>query len=67
MKGMNRDILQEIENSIWVTLEREIALYQLEDMYQKQKGDLEDELRRRKKEIEEEMVRLGEKELLEKE
>ena len=34
-------------------------------MYQKQKGELEDELKRRKKEIEEEMEKLAEKELVE--
>ena len=60
LKGMNKDLLQEIENSIWVTLEREVALYQLEHMYQKQRGELEDELKRRKQEIEGEIRRLGE-------
>ena len=51
LKGINKGILTEIENSIWTSIEREVTLYQLDRMYEKEKTSLEKELRERREEI----------------
>ncbi len=35
LKGINKGILTEIENTIWTSVEREVTLYQLDRMYEK--------------------------------
>lgn len=51
LKGINKGILTEIENLIWTTLEREVSLYQLDKLYNKEKTALQTELQQRRREI----------------
>ena len=34
LKGINKSIMQEIESSIWPTIEREVTLFQLNKIYE---------------------------------
>ena len=49
LKGINKGILTEIEGLIWTTVEREVSIYQLDKMYEKEKTALQTELISRRK------------------
>lgn len=51
LKGINRGILAEIENLVWHSIEREVALYQLNKLYEQEKSCLEQQLQARQLEI----------------
>lgn len=59
LKGMNKSNLQEIEQAVWTTLEREAALYHNHLDYTRQKQQLSEDLARRKQQIKDKLQHLS--------